>query len=73
MIDNNINLIHENNMEEINKLRHELEQMYLNEKLSCAFISDKTIKHSQKLDIHIVEEQRRRFNEYKLNKQKKSC
>ena len=66
MRDKNTNF---NNIQEINKLRQELEKMYLHEKTKCDFISDKTVEYSQTLDIYIVEEQRRLLNEYKLSKQ----
>lgn len=66
MRDKNTNF---NNIQEINKLRQELEKMYLHEKTNCDFISDKTVEYSQTLDIYIVEEQRRLLNEYKLSKQ----
>lgn len=69
MTNKNLDLNKTNYMEDINKLRHELEQMYLHEKTNCAFISDRTVQYSQELDIHIVKEQKRLFNEYKLSKQ----
>ena len=56
-------------MDEIKRIRQELEQMYLYEKMNLDSITDRTVKYSQELDVHIVEEQRRRFNEYKLSKQ----
>ena len=58
-----------NHMDEIKRIRQELEQMYLYEKMNLDSITDRTVKYSQELDVHIVEEQRRRFNEYKLSKQ----
>ena len=58
-----------NHMDEIKRIRQELEQMYLYEKMNLDSITDRTVKYSQELDVHIVEEQRRRFNEYKLIKQ----
>ena len=70
MINNAKNLNKTNNMEEINKLRRQLEQMYLMEVTNCAFVSDKTVQYSQELDVYIVEEQKRLFNEHKLRKQR---
>lgn len=64
-MENNTNTI----KQEIELLRRELEEMYLDEKLNCAFISDKTVEYSQNLDKYIVEEQKRLFDEYLANKQ----
>ena len=58
-----------NHMDEIKRIRQELEQMYLYEKNNLDSITDRTVKYSQELDVYIVEEQRRRFNAYKLSKQ----
>ena len=68
MIKNNFNSKTMNIMDEINKLRHELELMYLNEKLHCSYVSESTVRCSQELDTYIVEEQRRRFDEYRMSK-----
>lgn len=59
------------NMEEINKLRAELEERFLKEKLYCENVSEKTVQYSQELDIPIVKEQRRRLEEFKKMRNKK--
>lgn len=69
MTNKSLNLNKTSNMKDINRLRRELEKMYLHEKTKCTFISDKTIQYSQELDVYIVKEQRRLLNEYKLSKQ----
>lgn len=52
------------NMEEVNKLRAELEERFLNEKFNQNKVSDKTVKYSQYLDIPLAQEQRRRLEEF---------
>ena len=59
------------NMEEINKLRAELEERFLKEKLYCENVSEKTVQYSQELDIPIAKEQRRRLEEFKKMRNKK--
>ena len=52
-------------MNEVNRLRAELEERFLNEKLNHNKVSDKTVKYSQFLDIPLAQEQRRRLEEFK--------
>ena len=52
------------NLEEINNLRKVLEQMFLQEKIYDDKVSEDTVKLSQLLDIPIVEEQKRRLEEF---------
>lgn len=56
------------NIEEINKLRAKLEERFLNEKIYQNMVSEETVRKSQELDISIVEEQRRLFEEFKRNR-----
>lgn len=72
-----MNKIRLNNMREIDKLRKKLEIKFVEEKFNNNNISKNTVDDSQFLDVLIVQEQKRRLEEFmrskRIEKSKQTC
>lgn len=72
-----MNKIRLNNMKEIDKLRKKLEIKFVEEKFNNNNVSKSTVDDSQFLDVLIVQEQKRRLEEFmrskRIEKSKQTC